>query len=216
MAWLEACALACELVRTGKWNHALCLLLMYDLYLRPGEAFSLTVGSAAPPVREGGRSMQYWAFTIRPFEEGMPAKTGSFDDSVVLDHPERVFLGPLVAAVRQGRRATDPLFEGVDARSFNKHFREAARCLQLDVVPYQARHGGASGGRADRFRSLDEVRKRGRWRSEASTRRYEKHGKLQAKLAAMPDKMRRHMGDVAQHIEAIMRLTRRAPPAPIV
>lgn len=179
MAWLEACAIAAEMARAKMWGHEVCLLLMYGLYLRPGEAFSLTVGCAAPPVREGGTSTQHWPFTIRAYEKGVPAKTGSYDDSVVLDHPGRLFLGPLVEAMRHKRKATDPLFATVSARSFNKAFREATQRLRLDLV-----------------------RKRGRWRSEASRRRYEK--KLQAKLAAMPEMLRAQMYHVAPHIEAIM------------
>lgn len=214
MAWNEACAIAAELLRERQWEHAVCMLLMFDLYLRPGEAFSLTVGSAAPPVAEGERSTQNWAFSVRPYAEGIPAKAGAFDDGVVLDHPKRLFLGPLVGALRAKRPAHAKLFATVDARCFGKSFRVAIARLRLDLVLYQARHGGASADRAEGFRPLEEVRKRGRWRSEAGTRRYERHGKLQAKLAALPASMRAYMYHISLNIEKIMRLEMQVPPPP--
>ena len=45
---------------------------------------------------------------------------------------------------------------------------------ELGVVPYTARHTGASLGRLEDNLSLAEVQRRGRWKAEASVRRYEK------------------------------------------
>ena len=49
-------------------------------------------------------------------------------------------------------------------------------------VPYQLRHSGASSDRSSGLRSLDEIRKRGRWRSIASVDRYEKGGRVAEQL----------------------------------
>lgn len=54
----------------------------------------------------------------------MASKAGSFDDTVILDHPRRAFPGELVAALRAGRAGAEPQFLGVDAQSFNATFRE--------------------------------------------------------------------------------------------
>ena len=62
---------------------------------------------------------------------------------------------------------------------------QAVTALHLHGIaehPYCLRHGGASHDRGTAFRSLAEVAKRGRWRSAASVRRYEKHGRLAAQL----------------------------------
>jgi len=45
---------------------------------------------------------------------------------------------------------------------------------ELGVVPYTARHTGASLDRLEDNLSLAEVQRRGRWKAEASVRRYEK------------------------------------------
>ena len=47
-----------------------------------------------------------------------------------------------------------------------------------DVAPYQARHSGASIDQARAARSLMETKKRGRWASDNSARRYERHARL--------------------------------------
>lgn len=214
MAWLEAAAVAADMVRSRRWCAAVCLLLMFDLYLRLGEAFPLQVKSAAPPMIEGGKSTQFRSFTIRADEEGVAPKVGNFDGTVVLDHPRWCFLGELVAALRTGRAGRAPLFPGADALSFNTAFRKSCQRLGLELVPYQARHGGASAGRAEKFRSLEEVRKRKRWHTESSTRRHEKHGKLQAKLAALPAPLLSHMVYIDESLEDIMRLKKSVPVPP--
>ena len=211
MTWLEVCGVAAEMVRNESWAFGVALLLMWDLYLRPAELFTMRVKDASPPMPEGGRSTCHWSFRIRPFEAGMPAKTGSFDDTAVLDHPARGFLGPLVAELRRHRSPTAPLIPKIDAQSFNRAFHLAVGKLGLSLVPYQARHGGPSHDRAENFRSLAEVRKRGRWLHENSTRRYEKHGVLQSRLANMDAKLRAHLALVASQIDRIMNLEVKAP-----
>ena len=61
-------------------------------------------------------------------------------------------------------------------------FMEACRLLGLEMLKpclYMGRHSGASLDRLEGRYSLDEVQKRGRWRSTASVRRYEKHALVQ-------------------------------------
>lgn len=60
----EAAAVAADMVKNKHWCAAGSLLLMFDLYLRPGEAFSLQVPSAAPPMIEGGKSAQFLSCTV--------------------------------------------------------------------------------------------------------------------------------------------------------
>lgn len=66
--------------------------MMFDLYLRPSEAHGLRVADAAAPVAVAPASAAQWPFTIRPWEGGQPSKTGSYDDTVVLDRADRQFL----------------------------------------------------------------------------------------------------------------------------
>ena len=204
MSWLEACGVAAEMVRRNFHSMAVLLLLMFDLYLRPCEIFSLRARDAAPPLPWGGAATRHWSFTIRAAEMGVSSKIGSFDDTVVLDRPDRLFLGKHIAILKNMTTHDEPLFGNVTATKFNKVFRECSTSLGLVLVPYQARHGGASGDRADKTRPLEEVRKRGRWSCEHSTRRYEKHGKLQGKLAALPMPLLKHLSYVTTNIDEIL------------
>ena len=51
---------------------------------------------------------------------------------------------------------------------------------------YRLRHGGASHDRATSSRTLDAIKKRGRWACDASLRRYEKAVRLQEVEAQIP------------------------------
>jgi integrase len=67
----------------------------------------------------------------------------------------------------------------------------AAACLQLGVPAsnvihlYRLRHGGASHDAAEKVRSLEEIQKRGGWRSFSSVARYSKPARLNAQINAL-------------------------------
>ena len=64
-------------------------------------------------------------------------------------------------------------------------FRRAAANLQVNMVPCQGRHSGASVHRAENLRTLESIQKRGRWKSAKSVRRYEKNGTCCSELAPL-------------------------------
>ena len=186
---------------------ARALLLMFDLYLRPGELYDIRVGNLAPPVAAGGPSTRHWALTVRLFEGGRLARSGAFDDTVVLDHPSRLFLGTILEGLTSGRGREQLLLPAASPRDFPREFQKSAKHLGLNLVPYQARHGGASEDKAAGTRSLMEIKKRGRWQAEASVRRYEKHGKLAARLSRLTAGQREHLQLCAAQISGILMLT---------
>ena len=55
-------------------------------------------------------------------------------------------------------------------------------CDELEASPHCLRHGGASEDYAERSRSLDQIQKRGQWRSAASVQRYSKPGRIGLQL----------------------------------
>lgn len=69
--------------------------------------------------------------------------------------------------------------------------------------PYRLRHGGASRDFALKLRRLEEIQRRGRWKSFASVRRYEKGGRLQQLLRQLPKKVLSDALDAASNIEQI-------------
>ena len=60
-------------------------------------------------------------------------------------------------------------------------FKLACVDLQIkDASLYRLRHGGASHDAAARLRTIAEIKRRGRWASDNSVRRYEKRTWLQS------------------------------------
>ena len=57
---------------------------------------------------------------------------------------------------------------------------------RFHLVTYQARHGGATRDILLKRRDLEEVRKRGHWRTYTSLCRYEKSGRVQKVLQLTP------------------------------
>ncbi len=65
---------------------------------------------------------------------------------------------------------------------YTEHFEQAARDELLtshNLVTYQARLGGATRDILLKRSEVEEVRKRGHWRANASLRRFERSGRLQ-------------------------------------
>ena len=54
---------------------------------------------------------------------------------------------------------------------------EELGCSKLAVVAYSLRHGGPSWDFMKKFRGLEEIQQRGRWRSSSSVLRYQKNVK---------------------------------------
>ena len=63
--------------------------------------------------------------------------------------------------------------------AFSNQFRVSARRLGISkIVPYQARHSGASEDMARKARDNKEIKKRGGWSQDSSLRRYENAAQL--------------------------------------
>ena len=76
----------------------------------------------------------------------------------------------------------------VELHVFEQKFQQAMRLSHLAALhatPHCLRHGGPSTDFALKFRSLEEIQRRGRWRAHASVRRYEKAGRLNKQLAVL-------------------------------
>ena len=120
--------------------------------------------------------------------------------------PERQYLASSLKFLTKNRARHDLLLPNVTPTAFAKEFAKSCANLGILAVPYQARHGGPSEDRAARLRSLFEVMKRGRWLSEGSVRRYEKHGKLGERLHRLPARMQVHLAICTANIERILAL----------
>lgn len=154
----------------------------FDCYLRPGEGMDVLGKHVVKPLRNAGRQFQRYSLVIRDQEEGVPDKTGTFDNTL-LDNPlTKNWLGPALEKLAQTSGKTSPIFD-FKPEEFRVEFQKAGETLGLNSLhTYQLRHGGASDDLNSKLRDHHAVRERGRWRTDASVRRYAKSGKIQKLL----------------------------------
>ena len=76
--------------------------------------------------------------------------------------------------------------------------------LPLLAIPYQMRHTGASTDFGTGDRSIVEIRRRGRWRSDTSVRRYEKGSQLTRVLSQLPASTQRYCVTAARCMPRVL------------
>jgi hypothetical protein len=186
-------AIAVKMLEMGyDWRMGACLVMMYEGYLRPCDAMPLKVKHLIAPVTGCGAGHSHWSIVLHAFEEEKASKVWEFDESIILDSPEFVEMNKVWRRLKHGAAASLLFDWGYLALS--KAFKHAISELHYDEIGvvhlYQVRHGGASHDAASRARPLDEIQKRGRWRSQRTMRRYENGGRLAEVLGRLrPDQL---------------------------
>jgi len=166
------CGVIDGLVDAKRTDMAMFTLMSVDTYARPGQMMALTPDMIFPP----SEASQFWTICLNPEVLGIPSKTGEFDVTVALDAPHYEHLVPVLRALRAlplGRpvwRFTYP--------EYNSKFHTACTRVGIRLVPYQARHSGASIDATLKRRPLAEIQRRGSWKTTKSVHRYEKGGRL--------------------------------------
>lgn len=159
------------------------------LFQAGGRLFKLKCRNIVPPSL-GTR----WASTLHDFDPDdlNPSKTGDFDESAIIDLLEWAWLGPAVFELTRGRLPDDPLFLFTPLE-LGREMQSVARD-ELGTLPppvlYVWRHTAASVEFLEKLRTLNEVSRRGRWKSDSSVRRYEKGGRIGEEFARLPQATR--------------------------
>lgn len=135
---------------------------------------------------------------IRLTTDLIPSKTGESDDTVLIDERSgegaHAAIQYVYSTVKNDAEALADFSLSSYAAEIKKPFTNL-NLAKLKVCPYAMRHGGASTdslrhGTSRSFlhgRSLQEIKKkRGRWKSMASVRRYEKSGVLLKQWTPVP------------------------------
>ena len=194
-------------------EEALLVLLTFEMYYWLGEPHTIRAADLIPPVRGSGLGAK-WSLVLHPREVGAASKTNEYDQSGLLDLERHRGLGKaldamVTARLGRGWRAREevkrvalckgcleplaPLFV-VEQTRMSSVFKQVVNELGLENVGiehmYQLRHGGASMDAASSARSLEEVRRRGRWQSWDSVRRYEKGARVNEELHRLPEATR--------------------------
>ena len=155
--------------------------VQFRTYLRPGEIDKLRVFQLVMPTASLGVEFQWFSLILSPPELESPGKTGAWDESVLIDRDPELL--PLLHALVHNRHPQSSLW-GSSASDPNTFSNAASQLNLLALRPcrYALRHGGASDDLITRHRDLMSIKKRGRWVSDSSLKRYAKESKLAAEV----------------------------------
>ncbi|OLP86116.1 Gag-Pro-Pol polyprotein [Symbiodinium microadriaticum] len=188
LPWEVVCLMALEAFSQKKVEIGLYLLLAFVAYLRPGEVSRLRVCDLVAPVG----TVKTWSLVLHPFEIGVPSKTAEFDETILFDIKPIQFLPSILhRRLRLGIRTKGELMFSTTVDEVRKFMNSVSDRFGMgaavgDPHPYRLRHGGPSRDVLMKHRTLQEVQKRGRWKSFNSVRRYEKGGRVTQQLQALP------------------------------
>ena len=192
---------------------SVAMVLQFVCYLRPSELIGIVPESLVPPglLRHGLKSS--WALVLRPFEMGKAAKSGEYDESVMIDRPDLPWLDRYLAALRRQspKKSVWPFTQAEYAHNLAELIKTANfEALKIDT--YSLRHGGASTDSLEKRRTLIEIKRRGRWRADESVRRYEKASIALKQLELLTPQQVKLGKTVDQHLNRIMMGMMQPPP----
>ncbi|CAE7255618.1 unnamed protein product [Symbiodinium sp. CCMP2456] len=170
------------LVQSGRCEIGLFLLVSFMLYLRPSEGLRLRTQDVVRPSRKRG-AFSFWTFILHPQEMQIPSKTREFDESLQLDLDYHNEVGNALARVLKftAKQPEEKIFK-FGLEEANQALEDAATAVGLQKLGsihlYRLRHGGASHDFVHKLRDLASIQLRGRWKSMASVRRYQKGARL--------------------------------------
>ena len=213
MPWEWTAGLIASLMYLQMPQTALLVALLFDTYLRPGEGVALQVQDVVAPVPLA-TGMSKAAVIVCPQERAKLSKVGTMDDTIILAENDVKFTDLLLSL--RGARRRGSLFN-LTAGQFKEQFAMGCEALgmgALNLCSYQLRHGGASRDALLQRRPLEEIRKRGRWTSHQSVRRYEKSGRVQKAMAETPPEIQTFCRWAADGIQEVLhgKCALRTPP----
>ena len=185
--------------------------MMFTMYMRPTEALRVRCVDVVKPTGRRGQPYRNWTFVMHPFELGVPSKTLEFDESLELDLDYHRGVGDMIHRfiTHHGipRKSTVLQHSNKDLTSF---MELASAHLNLEVLgkidPYRFRHGGASHDAVNRLRDLNAIQMRGRWKSPASVRRYQKGARLNQIFGSLPAAVQRECHAAASRMADTLQL----------
>ena len=189
-------------------EEALYLVCQFATYLRPAALMYLFCDDLVAPV---DKATGHCVLVISPIEREKSTKVGTYDETIILDGDVCPSLGDLLLE-HKAKRLAD---EGADVegdegeklvplwsfkpRTFYAHWKGAVEISQLPELEtvYQARHGGASRDLLLRKRSELEVQLRLHHSSQASSKIYNKPGRIQKLVLSIDESAR----EFAYHVQ---------------
>lgn len=204
--------LAEDLIAHGETDAALCVLVLFDSYLRVSELSFLRREHVFAPSSLASRSSE-WVMEAFPSlwgDEDCPPRTSKTHDEdvcVSLDSKSRrTSILALSIAYKRCKR-NELLFKTSPERLRTLMHESGKRTnlVGMKPSPHRLRHGGASSDFAQHRRSLKEIQLRGHWRSWASVRRYSKPASLLKQWTKVPNQTKLKANGSESRLMALLR-----------
>jgi len=186
--------IALSMLEAGQVDSAAAAVLQQDTYFRPSEVIGLRMGQVLPPANLKGRAKS-WGLVVGMSEWGEKTKTGQQDDSVLVADTAHSWLSQVLAELydKQGDDHKQ-VFPNLTLAKYESHVRAAVKKLRYDhlaICPHVFRHSGASNDMAQGRRTLESIRKRGRWASPKSVVRYERGALILQQLKKLTEQQKK-------------------------
>ena len=168
---------------------AAAMVVQTDTYCRPGELLHIRSCDFYGPQRfTRGRNAGAWAVSFAPSDTNFKTKTGQQDDTVMVGVKGRRWIASVAAELQRITKSASYVFP-FDLRTYERKFelvKKKAGLGSLKGSPHTLRHTGPSQDSFAYSMPLAEIKKRGRWSSDKSVGRYERHAKLLRVSASIP------------------------------
>ena len=163
---------------------AAALAVQYDGFCRPSETLSVSPGA----VTRCSHASKKVALTLFPQDSeglGPRSKGNEYDDTVIFGDAVsakcgRQWVADILLELKKARKGRSKLLP-ITLRGYEQALSSVTAGLGLGglkLTPHTARHGGPSTDYMMGNRSLEDIQRRGRWKTKSSVRRYEKSGKV--------------------------------------
>ena len=186
--------LAEEMLKTSMEASA-ALLVQLDTYARPSEIVKLRRADVIRPV---SKQCRFWGIIFGNSEFSEQTKVGLQDDTVLLDSFDRQFAATILElCYRSTSHPSDRLFPGLTLASYERVMKDATIEVGLgkfSFTPHGVRHTGPSIDFLQKARTAEQIMARGRWTCLKSVQRYQKPGRMLARMSKIPQ----HIWDQAK------------------
>ena len=197
----------------GEIRTALAMVTQLRTYVRPSELLKLRAADVVAPssVAVTGMEAMYGlilnAVHSKGGEEIMedpePGKTGNFNENMLFDLPDELWVGKSLAKLAGSLHRHQRLFN-FSQEQYNQSLKKSlAECqmAHLNATSYVWRHTGVSLDHLCNRRSEQSIKARARWVTDTSVKRYKKATLALRQSSLVPDPVLRYGKEVEAALE---------------
>ena len=215
LPWLALMAMVGAAVAHDDLLMAVAMILQFVTCLRPGELCGLQPANLIASGPRGASQRPSRALLLGAFELGRANKSNEFDESVVVDRPDLPWLNHYLGVLKRRPRGA-PVWDFSQEEYAHKlkTYATLSGVAVLEPDAYALRHGGASDDMLALRRPAADIKRRGRWKSDSSLRRYEKRAVAQLQVNMLSQDTLAYGLNVEKNLESLMMgLIKLPPPA---